>query len=405
MTESNTQGPEEQSGLHLLDYLDFLVKRKELFFLVFFSSFVLSYLGIYFLVQEQFEATAVIVPRSDDETNLASGLLRSVKGLPFGIGAKSAGTETDFYKTIIYSRTMMEDVIRKFELWKIYGLDTSDVAYKEKAIKRLRGEVNTRETEESAFAITVSAVTRQMAADITNYIVRAMNTRIIELKSSSSGENRKFLEKRLGDISEQLRVAEDSLRAYQERTGLLDAKVQLQGILTANTNLEVEFAAKQLQRGILERVFDKESPQLKEIEIQIDEYRKKLEQMRSQGNPGSPLLALNKLPKTAVEFLRRYREVEINNLVLQYVVPLYEQAKIEEKKDLPILQIIDYAVPPAKKSWPPRTLFAFVGACSITLFVFVVLLFRNVTNNISDRRIRVLIDEARHWTWRRGRKH
>jgi uncharacterized protein involved in exopolysaccharide biosynthesis len=123
-------------------------------------------------------------------------------------------------------------------------------------------------------------------------------------------------------------------------------------------------------------------------------------QLRSHRDPGSPVLSLNSLPETSLEFLRRYREVEINNLLIEYVIPLYEQAKIEEKKDYPVLQVIDFAKPPAKKSYPPRTLFAFVGALSVTLLVYVLLRVRHAMINITDPRYLSLIEEARRWHWR-----
>jgi tyrosine-protein kinase Etk/Wzc len=391
----------DRKGFHLLDYLEFLVKRKVLFLKVFFFSLVVIYLSVFIFVSEQFEASATIIPREDDASNLlAGGLLRSVKGLPLGLGGKSAGSETDLYKTIIYSRTMMEDVIRKFDLLQIYRLDTSDVSHMENAIKRLSREIGTKETEESAFSITVRATTRKMAADMTNYVVRAMNDRIVSLKTGRSKENRIFLENRLDEIAGQLKRAEDSLRVFQERTGLLDAKTQLQGILTAHTKLETELTAKRFQQGILERLYDPESPQVKEMDIQIQEFQKKLEQLRSQGNPGSPFLPLKKLPWTSVEFLRRYREVELNNLIMEFVVPLCEQAKIEEKRDYPVLQVIDYAVPPAKKSWPPRILLALMGALSVTIIVSFLLRAREAMMKATDNRLLSILRGALNWKWK-----
>ena len=390
-------------GFHLFDYLDFLVKRKELVLAVFFSSFVVAYLLIFFLVEEQYEATAMLIPRSDDMSSAVTGLLRATKGLPFGLGSKSsARSDIDLYNTVIFSRSMMEDVIGKFGLLQAYRLDTTTADHMELAVKRLKREVLTKETEESAFQIVVRAGTRQRSADMVNYIIRRMNERIIDLNTQRSRDNREFLGHRVEDISATLRAAEDSLRTYQERTGLLDAKTQLQGIITANTTLETELEAKKLQESIMERMYDKESPQVKELRMQIEEYEKRLGALRSQSEPGSPLLALRKLPLTAVEFLRRYREVEINNLLLEYVLPLYEQAKIEEKKDYPVLQIIDQAVPPARKSYPPRTLFALIGSFSVTVLVFLVLLVRGGAVNLLDPRWRTILQESKHWTGQAG---
>ncbi|MBA4311482.1 MAG: hypothetical protein C0417_02520 [Chlorobiaceae bacterium] len=389
----------DKDGFHLLDYLDFLVKRKQLFIIIFFSSLILSYVAIFILVEEQYEATATIIPSEDETSSLTGGLLASMKKMPFNLGTKSLNSEVDIYKTIIFSRTMLEDVIKRFGLIQIYKLDTMDAAHMEKAVKRLQGEIRTKETEESAFIVSVRANMRETAAEMTNYIVSSMNERIIHLKTSRSRDSKEFLQKRVKEITTQLRNSEDSLRAFQERSGLLDVKSQLQGIISAHTILETEITGKRVQLGILERIYDKNSSQVKELNMQIQEYEKRLMRLRSQGDPGSPLLALKKLPRASVDFLRLYREVELNNMLLEFVVPLYEQSKIEEKKDYPVLQVIDYAVPPAKKSFPPRTLFALIGALSITLLVLISTMIRKSMINITDPRWLSILKDMKHWSW------
>jgi len=384
---------------HLLDYVTYFVTRKEMFAVVFVISLVVTYLAVFFLIEEQYESTAVLIPRSEEGTSLATGLLRSMKGLTMGMGTRAQRSETDLYSTIIYSRTMLEDLIKTFGLAEVYGYDTSSVDYMDKCLKRLQTEIFTKETLEWAYLITVRATTAARSADMVNTIIRKMNERIVGLNMDRSRQNRMFLEKRVADVRQQLRTSEDSLRVYQERTGLLDAKRQLEGIVTAHTSMEAELAARRIQLGILEKMYDRESPQVREAALQISGYESKLVELRGKSDPGSALLPLKGLPKTAAEFLRRYRDVEINNLILEYITPLYEQAKLDEAKDYPILQVIDYGVPPSKKSWPPRVLFSFIGAFSVTFLVFVVLLLRDAMHHSEDQRLKTLLADIRRWTW------
>jgi uncharacterized protein involved in exopolysaccharide biosynthesis len=62
--------------------------------------------------------------------------------------------------------------------------------------------------------------------------------------------------------------------------------------------------------------------------------------------------------------------VEINSAVLEFLVPLYEQAKFQEEKDIPVLQVLDEAIPPTKKSYPPRTIFTLLISFGAFLFAF-----------------------------------
>jgi tyrosine-protein kinase Etk/Wzc len=389
------------NGFHLVEYLNFVVKRKELLLLVFLSSLVLSYGAIYFLIEEQFEATATVIPRQDDASSVSNGLLRGLKGMSLGSLSKSSSSETDIYKTIIYSRSMMEYLIHKFDLVRYYRMDTTKVDYMEMAIKRLKKEISTEETEESALVITIRATSRQRAADMVNEILAKMNERIVELNVSRSAENRAFLGKRVEEIQDTLRQIEDSMRAFQERTGLLDVKSQVQGIVTAHATLEADLAAKNIQKGILEKLYDENSAQVKEMDLQVQELQKRMMQLRLEGDRGGVLVSLSKLPKISAEFLRLYREIEINTTLLEYVIPLYEQAKIEEKKDYPVIQVIDYAVPPAKKSYPPRTLLSLLGSVSITLLVLVFLRLREKVKDCSDQRWLALFAAVKYWNWKK----
>jgi len=146
-------------------------------------------------------------------------------------------------------------------------------------------------------------------------------------------------------------------------------------------------------------MYDKGSPQVQEAGVQIEVFEKKLKQMRTESDPGSALLPLKHLPRTVVEYLRRYRTVELNALLMEFILPLYEQAKLEEKKEYPLIQIIDHAVPPAKKSWPPRILFSLLSAVSATLLVYVVLLVRGSLLGATDPRWLKVMANGRQWAW------
>ena len=54
--------------------------------------------------------------------------------------------------------------------------------------------------------------------------------------------------------------------------------------------------------------------------------------------------------------------------------------EIEEKKDIPTLQVIDIAIPPAKKSYPPRTIITLVITFGVFITTFFFILIRENQN-------------------------
>lgn len=374
-------------GIDILDYFVLIAKWKKFIVILFLSSFAVAYITIYLFVEDQYDATATIIPLEDDNAGGITGLMKGLKGLPLNLGGISKKEETGRYNTIIFSRTNLENVIRKFDLFTVYHLDSSKAESMEKAVKRLTKNIITEETEESAFNITVRSNDPKRAAQMTNYVVSAMNDRVVSLKVSKSREARLFLEGRLAELRLEMRNSEDSLTAYQEHSNMYEVETQLKQILTAYSSLETDLVEKQLEKGILERLYDKESPQVKNMEIQISEYDRKLSQLRTIGQPGSLMLSMKSLPKTSEEYLRRFREVKISNALLEFIVPLYEQAKFDEKKDYPVLQIIDNAIPPSKRTYPPRTLFSLAIAFSILCFALIWLFLRENLRTSENARL------------------
>ncbi|MEM2265158.1 MAG: hypothetical protein QXX03_08250, partial [Nitrososphaerota archaeon] len=117
-----------------------------------------------------------------------------------------------------------------------------------------------------------------------------------------------------------------------------------------------------------------DASEVRAVKIQIEEMKKRLNQMKEGNerlkNEMTLFVPFKNMPELGLQYLRLYREYEIQNKLLEFIVPLYEQAKIEEQKNIPVVQVLDYAVPPEKKARPFRTLIVLsVFASALVLFV------------------------------------
>ena len=111
-----------------------------------------------------------------------------------------------------------------------------------------------------------------------------------------------------------------------------------------------------------------------------------------QGKSNSNLiLSMENLPTRAMTYLRHYRDVEIYNKMLEFIIPLYEQSRFEEQKDIPLIQIIDKAVPPQKKAFPQRTLLSIVATIIILIIIALFIIAKEYFSLSDDPKIRQLI--------------
>jgi uncharacterized protein involved in exopolysaccharide biosynthesis len=80
--------------------------------------------------------------------------------------------------------------------------------------------------------------------------------------------------------------------------------------------------------------------------------------------------------------------------MLEVISPVFEQAKLEEQKNLPVMMIIDKAVPPYKRAYPQRVLFSAIIAISILLAAIGYQAAKFFFSNTTDTRFRLLREEA-----------
>ena len=368
-------------SFEFLDILVVIVKWKKFLILLFITSMILSYLTIYFFVDERYSAQSLLLPSGEDSGNSLLSGLSGLKGIPFNLGGLNSNTDVDLYNSIVFSRSLLDNVISKFDLVNIYKIDTSQIDHYEKTLKRLRGSISAGVNDDGmTYNVSVTAPSALLAAKMTNYIVKLLNDKIVELKIKKSTQNRIFLAERVNEIKDSLKYAENKLEEFQEKTGMFEAENQTKAILEQYAQLQAQLAEKQTEYAISKKVYGLNSPQTTNARIVANEFSEKLKSIENGKDSTYKLLSLNKLPQKALNYFRLFRDVQIYSNILEFELPLYEQAKFQEQKDVPILQVIDPAIPPAKRSFPKRTIMAFLITMVLMLISLVFLLLKENKN-------------------------
>jgi len=282
----------------------------------------------------------------------------------------------------------MDDMINKFGLMKAYNVDRLELAR-----KILGKSISVNITEQSAYAITVGAGTPQLAADMCNYLVDKINKAVIDLNVKKSKENNQFLKERYHEIKKNLTNSEDSLKLFQQKSGILEPENQVKASIEEYSTLEAELAKKQIELSVIEKIYGSNSTQAKNAAIGVEEFHKKLNSIKSSQNGNNLLVSINHLPSEVLKYARLYRDVKINETMLEYIIPLYEQSKFEEVKNIPVLQVIDHAVPPDKKSYPPRTIFTILLTFFVLVFVLIIMTLKQYLDNTENEKLQYIKNE------------
>jgi tyrosine-protein kinase Etk/Wzc len=302
-------------------------------------------------------STSIMAPKDQSFLNFLGQSNSVLKGL--GSLSKIGGNQNTGpynYFALLKSRRAMDSVVNKFNLASVYGVNDSS---REKTIKELRDNVAFESQEDDYITIEVLDQDPQRSAEIANYFVDLLNTISIELGTKEAKNNRIFLEERVATSKDSLRKTEESLKKFQENNGIIITPEQSSS-LSAIAELYAARAKKDLEVSILQQHVTEGSEVLQQLRLELRELDKKLAT----------------IPQAGIQSFRLYREVMTQQKILEFLIPLYEQAKINEQKSVPVLLVLDKAITPEKKAKPQRVLIVTsVFFLSAFLGILVVLIF------------------------------
>jgi uncharacterized protein involved in exopolysaccharide biosynthesis len=71
---------------------------------------------------------------------------------------------------------------------------------------------------------------------------------------------------------------------------------------------------------------------------------------------GDILVPTGRVPQAGLEYLRSLRDVKYHEALFELIAKQYEFARLDEAREASLIQVLDRAVPPDKKSRPRRAL-------------------------------------------------
>jgi len=173
------------------------------------------------------------------------------------------------------------------------------------------------------------------------------------------------------------------LKMFQKKYGVIALPEQIEASIKAAAEITGQLAIKEVQANVYRRTQSADNPSVVATQIEIDELRNKLSQMNTGNNisknESNVFVPFRKMPEIGSEYIRRFRQVEIQYKILQLITPLFEQAKVEENRQTPSVLILDKAGPAERKAKPKRMLFAMLAfVISTIVSIFIVFVYEGM---------------------------
>lgn len=306
------------------------------------GGMLLAY-GSAWLIHPQYDATVRMMPPTPKSMGLSLSLLT---------GGHNSG---DQYLGLLKSRTVTDDVIAHQHL--------SDYFHTKKPSalrKALDGMVKISVDKDQFVTVRVRAKEPETALRIANEFPAALY-RLSDAMAFSSAEHQlHYFEGPLEEEKDRLAQAEDALTIAQQKTGMIEPESQVRLGVGAIAGLRQQLMSRQQQLAGLETGRTSENPQVVFLKSEIDRLEGQIHTLESQtGGGGTPAISA-KMPGLALEVLRKERDVKYHETLFELLSKQYEGTKIDEAYASP-MELVDKAVFPDEKSWPPRKWFALAG--------------------------------------------
>lgn len=310
------------------------------------------------LMPNWYKASIVMLP--PQKSTDAFGAMRLFGNM--GIGNLLSGDEDhDRLISILNSRSLLEALARKFKLQDRYECENL-----EETIETLEDNLTVETGKELQIKVSIWDKNQEEVAVIANYIAVCLDSINIHLSTSKAKFNREFIGSRMNSVLDSLALLEAEIALFMESKGILSIEDQVSIGVEKAADLKYQIMMKEIELTIAKNTYDAENRIIQQLESEIKTYKQKYGEFYQDDETDKLILNFNAVPALGLEYSRFERQVKYYVKVLEYLAPQYESAKIEEARNTPMNQVLDFAIRPEKKDKPKRARIVIV----ITLIAF-----------------------------------
>jgi tyrosine-protein kinase Etk/Wzc len=362
--------PAQGEEVSLLDLLLVLASRRRMIATVTIGCAVLTAI-VTLLLPPEYTATAVLLPPPQNTSvgNALTSQLGNLDSMAALAGGFSLKNPNDRYVAMLRSQTVEDAMINRFGLMREYDKRyLSDTRRKLESRSTIEGD-----GKDGLIHVSVEDRDPQRAADMANAYVQEFQKLSQHLAFTEAGQRRIFFQQQLEQAKDDLDNAEDELRQTEQTTGLIQLDSQARALIESAAVLRAQINAKEVEIQAMRTYATGENAQVIEARQELDSLRSELAKLGGSGdNPDALIVPKGQMTQAGVEYVRRLRDVKYYETVFDILARQFEIAKLDEAKEGALVQLVDPAIRPDKRSFPKRTLFV-LGATAAGLLLSILI--------------------------------
>jgi uncharacterized protein involved in exopolysaccharide biosynthesis len=214
----------------------------------------------------------------------------------------------------------------------------------------------------------------KFAADLANAHVDELQNLVGKLAETEAQQRRAFFEKQLAQVKDKMIAAEQALRATGVSSNVL--KSNPTAAVAGVAALKAQVTAQEVKVGAMRGYLAETAPDFKQALNELGSLRAQLAKQEKDE------------PATAAgqgDYVAKFREFKYQETLFELFARQFEMAKVDESREGAVIQVLDAAQPPERKSKPKKALIAIIATLAagfaLLLFVFISQGLRNASQD------------------------
>jgi uncharacterized protein involved in exopolysaccharide biosynthesis len=342
-----------ESDIGVMDLLITLAKHKRKILVVTVGAAVFS-LAASFAIPPEYQAMTKLLPPQQSQSS-AAALLSQLGGVAGAVAAGASGLKSpnDLYIGMLKSRSIADQLITRFDLKKVY--ETNSL---EKARKKLESDTSITSGKDGLISVVVEGKDKKLVAQLANAYVDELFRLMKTLAVTDAAQRRLFYERQLAATKDKLANAEMALKGAMDTQGVISVDVESRAILENVARLRAQVSAKEIQLESMSAFVTAANPEYRRVVEELSSLKSELG--RLENGRGAANTDVTKT--SGLNNIKLLRDLKYQQMLYEVLAKQYEVARIDEAKDPSLIQVLDTAVEPEKKSKPNRTFITIAGA-------------------------------------------
>jgi uncharacterized protein involved in exopolysaccharide biosynthesis len=326
-------------------WLSRLMRRRAVIAWVTLACFLAS-IGFVLISGRMYESRALLLPPTEEATEGILSAWMTKLNLPSIVAPSSAGsTSATILGDILESRrlrTMIVDTLSLKEHYKTTSLD--------EALRTLGARTGISVTGTGLIRLSVRDRDPDFALKIAEAYIAGLDSLSRFLQYSRAQQTREFMGSQLAVYRERLAAARREIAAFQAKHNIVDFDEQMRGAIGVAADLKVKAVLAGIERDLIREYTHENSLELKRKSAEYDGLMRQLENIMNGDSASGVFIPLDRMPALAQSYAGMQRDLDVNEHVYEYLLERYEEAGIDKRRTMPVVQVVDAPNVPEKPS-------------------------------------------------------